>query len=91
MNKRINYLKSLQKTLELFTDGSRVLDESIDRCSEIGFRAKLNEYLLQYAQLNFDFSSYIIFKLSEAYSKDKEEQEFNDLIKGLEEDIDGNK
>ena len=90
MKSRIEYIKELQKALELFSLGAGVLDECIDKCTEIGFRSKLNDYLIVYAKLNYDFSTYMIFKLSEAYSKDKDDQDFINLMKQLE-DKDGNK
>ena len=90
MKSRIEYIKELQKALELFSDGVRILDESILKCYDKGFQAKLNEYISIYARLNYDFSTYMIMKLSEAYIFDRDNEEFKAIIKQLE-DIDGNK
>jgi hypothetical protein len=87
---RIDYIKKLQKALELFSEGARILDEATSKCHEKGFQAKLNDYIMIYARMNYDFSTYLIFKLSEAYSKDKDDAEFKTIIKQLE-DVDGNK
>jgi hypothetical protein len=90
MNKRIDYIKTLQKALELFSDGTRILDEAILKCYDKGFQAKLNEYISMYARLNYDFSTYMIMKLSEAYIFDRDNEEFKAIMKQLE-DKDGNK
>jgi hypothetical protein len=87
---RIAYIKELQKALELFSDGARVLDEAILKCYDKGFQAKLNDYITIYANMNYDFSSYLIIKLTEAYKYDKDDAEFKAIMKQLE-DKDGNK
>jgi len=88
MNSRIDYIKELQKALELFSEGARILDESILKCYDKGFQAKLNEYIMMYAKLNYDFSSYLIMKLTEAYIYDNDSAEFEAIMKQLGEDID---
>jgi len=90
MKKRIDYIKKLQKALDLFSDGARVLDESILKCYDKGFQSKLNEYIVMYAKLNYDFSTYLIMKLTEAYIFDRDNEEFKAIISQLE-DKDGNK
>lgn len=87
---RISYIKELQKALELFSEGAKVLDEAILKCYEKGFQAKLNDYITVYAKMNYDFSTYLIMKLTEAYKYDKDDAEFKAIIKQLE-DVDGNK
>lgn len=87
---RIDYIKELQKVLETFSDGAGLLNETVDKCTDVGFRAKLNDYLTIYAKMNYDFSTYLIMKLTEAYLKDKDDAEFQRIIKQLE-DKDGNK
>jgi len=87
---RITYIKELQKALELFSEGATVLDEVMLKCYDTGFQAKLNDYIMIYAKLNYDFSTYLIMKLCEAYLKDKDDAEFQRIIKQLE-DENGNK
>jgi hypothetical protein len=87
---RIKYIKELQKALELFSEGARVLDEAILKCYDKGFQAKLNDYIMIYARMNYDFSTYLMMKLCEAYKYDKDDAEFKAIIKQLE-DVDGNK
>jgi len=74
----------VQKALELITQGTMDLQELIDKSYEEGFKFKLNDYVMLYAKLNYDFSSYLIMKITEAYYKDKDDKEFDDLMKGLE-------
>jgi len=90
MKSRIEYIKELQKALELFSSGVSILDEAILKCYDKGFQAKLNEYISMYARLNYDFSTYMIFKLSEAYIFDRDNEEFKAIMKQLG-DVDGNK
>jgi hypothetical protein len=87
---RITYIKELQKALELFSEGANVLDEVMLKCYDKGFQAKLNDYIMIYAKLNYDFSTYLIMKLCEAYKYDKDNAEFKAIMKQLE-DKDGNK
>jgi len=89
MKKRIDYIKKLDKALELFSSGTRILHESILKCYDRGFQAKLNEYISMYAKLNYDLSTYLIMKLTEAYIFDKDNEEFKAIMKQLE-DKDGN-
>lgn len=87
---RISYIKELQKALELFSEGASILDEAILKCYDKGFQAKLNDYITIYARMNYDFSTYLIMKLTEAYKYDKDDAEFKSIMKQLE-DKDGNK
>ena len=89
MKKRIDYIKKLDKALESFSNGTRILDEAILKCYDRGFQAKLNEYISMYAKLNYDLSTYLIMKLSEAYIFDRDNEEFKAIMKQLE-DKDGN-
>jgi hypothetical protein len=86
---RIDFIKELQKALELFSEGTRILDEAILKCYDRGFQAKLNDYIMIYARMNYDFSTYLIMKLTEAYVYDKDDAEFKAIMKQLE-DKDGN-
>lgn len=83
MGKKVNYISDIQKALNLITNGVRELQELSYYCKDEGFKAMLFEYILRYAQINYDFSSYLIMKLIEAVKYDKEENEFNDLMKGF--------
>jgi len=83
---RITYIREVQKALELFSEGAKTLEETLLKCYDTGFQVTLNDYLLMYAKLNYDFSTYLLFKLVEAYSKDKDDTAFNDIMKQLEGD-----
>jgi hypothetical protein len=86
----MDYIKEIQKALEVFSNGAELLNEAIDKCEDIGFRFILNDYLMIYAKVNYEFSTYLIMKLTEAYTKDRDDAEFKRIIKQLE-DKDGNK
>jgi hypothetical protein len=83
---RMDYIKELQKAIELISEGTGKLDEATSKCSETGFRLMLNDYLMAYAKLNYDFSTYLIMKLTESYIKDKDDAEFKRIIKQLEDE-----
>jgi hypothetical protein len=85
MNKEIEYVKNLQKALDLITNGTQELNQLAHYATDKIIQDKLLSYVANYAQLSYSLSVFLIRKIIEIinkYSKDK--NDFNNLMKDFE-------
>jgi len=78
--KKLNNIIKLKKIFDIIMMGACELDSFIDSCEDENLQRELSRYLKFYAQTNYNFSDYLILKLTEIIKND-ERKEFNELMK----------
>jgi len=84
MNKRLKFIENINKAFLLITDGTMELDQLMKFCEDENLKDMINKYIHCYATLNYNFSNELIMKLSEELRNQKEEDNFNNLMKDFE-------
>ena len=85
MGKKVQFISKIQEAFNLITNGVGDLNELAYFCEhDDELRDKLLAYVVQYAKLNYDLSTYLIIKLTEAIPDDKDSDDFDNLMKDFE-------
>ena len=87
MGKRLDKIKEVNAILTALSDATGRLCELAKTLKVSTLKKLLLGFVRMYAKLNYDFSTSMMEETFSGYRADKDEQEFNGIIKPLKDEI----